>query len=163
MITQEQLKEILRYDPESGNLYWINPVGKKKPLGYGIAGGLNDNGYIKIGINYRMYRAHRLAWLYMTGEWPKDQVDHINGIRTDNRWLNLREASSSMNNQNKRGPQSNNKSGYLGVSWSKHSKKWVAFIKSNGRQRSLGLFETPELAYEAYLCAKRSEHEACTI
>ena len=126
-LTQARLKELLHYDPETGLLTNVTERGGKKAGA--TAGALRPNGYVQVCVDYSMYRAHRLAWLYMTGEFPPDDVDHINGVRNDNRWVNLRAATRGENMQNQRGPRSNSKSGLLGVSWSKQGKKWIAQIK----------------------------------
>lgn len=117
MLTQEYLKSIFSYDPETGifikNIYF-DDKGRKR--GGKKQGSLCRNGYIVLMINYKRYLVHRLAWFYMTGEWPKNDIDHINGIKRDNRFVNLREATKSENGQNRRGAQKNNKStGLLGA------------------------------------------------
>lgn len=155
--TAERVRELLTYDAETGQFYW-------KPGRKGVharlqrrAGGVARNGYILISVDDKRYYAHRLAWLCMTGEWPKDEVDHRNGVRTDNRWANLREANRQGQSQNMATP-SNNTSGYRGVTWNRALSKWQAQIGHCGRQRHLGLFATPESAHEAYLEAKRELH-----
>lgn len=92
-LTQASLKEKLHYDPETGVFTWRSS-GK-------LAGHIHIKGYCRVKINSRLYYAHRLIFLYMTGVWPSDQVDHINGTRGDNRWVNLREATSQQNNMNR--------------------------------------------------------------
>lgn len=121
------------------------------------------NGYMCIGVDRKQRYAHRMAWLYMTGEMPEDQVDHINGIRTDNRWCNLRAANDRLNCENKHGPQSNNTSGYRGVWWSKINSRWIAEIWVNGKKNRIGSFTCVHEAGKAYLEAKRKLHEGCTI
>lgn len=166
-VSAQRLRELLAYDPLTGEFRWR--VGRKRaPMG-ALAGGKTSHGYIRIGVDMggQQY-AHRLAWLYMTGEWPSCEVDHINGDKSDNRWSNLRGVSSTINKQNKRRPQSNNKSGFLGVSLNSSRKncpsKWLAQIcLPGGKRRFLGNFKTPEEAHEAYLKAKRSLHEGCSI
>jgi len=146
-LTQEILKDRLVYNPETG-IFTRNKTmqgGFKK----GDAAGAKGNGYIQISISGKVYRAHRLAFLYMTGSWPNPCTDHINGIRDDNRWRNLREATKSQNNRNK-GMQSNNKSGHIGVSWRKNTKKWTARIRVEDKYLSLGSYVNKEDAAEAY-------------
>ena len=126
-----------------------------------VAGCLRNDGYTTIKIDGRIHRAHRLAWLHVHGEWPNDQLDHINGSRSDNRLANLRAASHSENQHNQRKPRSDNKSGFLGVF--PYRGKFRAMIRIDGKQRSLGDFSTPEAAHEAYLKAKRALHPFGTI
>lgn len=154
MITQAKLKAVLRYDSHTGNFLW-RMSGKGRGVKEGTkAGRYTQKGYWRITINGETYRAHRLAWLYMTGEWPKDQIDHINGVKDDNRWVNLRPATNSQNHANK--PlQSNNTSGYKGVSWDSRQRRWCAYIKKNGIRHHLGYYDTAKDAHSAY--AKKSQ------
>jgi hypothetical protein len=158
MLTQERLKEVLEYDPASGNFIWKKRISIRCSVGE-IAGKLGPQGYVLIGIDKKQYRAHRLVWLYFFAKFPTEDLDHINGNRADNRLNNLREVSRSVNNQNQRSGKSNNKTGYLGVSIHSKSPKFVATIKLNNKTKYLGLFKTPEEAYEVYLKAKRELHE----
>ena len=111
-LTQEKLKTLLNYNPETGIFTW-------KKRNQNISGTINNKGYVVIQINNKIYLAHRLAWLYMTGLWPKNDIDHFNQVRTDNRFFNLREATRKENCQNVHKPHPNNSSGYLGVYWNK--------------------------------------------
>jgi hypothetical protein len=113
-----------------------------------------NNGYVCIRIDNILYTAHRLAWLYVHGNWPAHQLDHINKNRSDNRLCNLREATNAENAQNRK--RSDNKTGYTGVN--QENNKWKAEIKLNYKTIRLGLFETPEEAYSAYLSAKHGLH-----
>jgi hypothetical protein len=147
VLNQEFLKSILEYNPKTGIFTWIkiyhkSMIGKK-------AGSKLDTGYIKIEINDINYSAHRLAWLYMMGKWPKNQIDHINGIRDDNRFCNLREATGTENQGNKK-LNKNNTSGYRGVSWNKNSKKWESRLKVNDKRIYLGSFNSKKEAALAY-------------
>lgn len=99
MLTHERLKEILSYDPETGIFRWKLKISKKNNIG-DIAGSLGIKGYIKICIASKYYRANRLAWFYMTGEWPKNIVDHKNRIRNDDRWINIRDFTHKENSSN---------------------------------------------------------------
>ena len=99
MLTQHRLKELLRYDESSGIFTWIPK--KRDYRSQYLAGGKTTNGYITIGIDNKHYLAHRLAYLYIIGSFPEKQIDHINGVRSDNRWLNLRQATPSQNNCNR--------------------------------------------------------------
>lgn len=146
-----RLKELLEYEPETG-VFRQKLRRKGSGLRPGeVAGGLSDQGYVLIGIDYKKYRAHRLAWLWMTGEWP-DGIDHINGDRTDNRWCNLRVADQSHNTANSKLSRAST-TGLKGVS--RFRDKWQAGITKNRVRRALGLFETPEEAHAAYCKAAR--------
>ena len=118
----------------------------------------NFKGYIKINIYGKEYLAHRLAWLYVYGKLPESFLDHINEIRDDNRITNLRLATLQENYHNISKPQKNNKSGILGVCRANCGKKWRADICFNGKIKYLGVFNTAEQAYDAYLKAKRELH-----
>lgn len=165
MLTQEFLKEHFHYDPESGLFTVIKLTNGNRRSKIGSVVGSNHNcGYVSIRINKKLYLAHRLAWLYMYGCFPDKQLDHINGVRTDNRICNLRNADDSLNQQNRKKAQSNNKtSNLLGVNFEKHINKFRARIQYNGKQKHLGIFDTKEEAHEAYLNAKREFHVYCTI
>jgi len=140
IITQEYLKSILNYNPKTGVFTWINPKIRKDLIGK-IAASIHSDGYLTIQIMKKNCKAHRLAWLYMTGEWPKEQIDHINGDRADNSFSNLREVSNQQNQFNRK-VNKNNKSGYKGVSFVKRTGKWVAQINLNNKRVSLGFFES---------------------
>lgn len=147
MNLQEQLKMLLEYFPEIGEFRWKIQKGSRALVG-SIAGTLcKDKGYIRIDVLGKQYPAHRLAWLYMTGEWPKNHIDHKNLSKVDNRWINLREATPSENKANSK-IRPDNTSGFKGVS--KFGKKWKAQCSANGIHTYLGLFDTPELASLAY-------------
>ena len=153
----EHIESILYYEHENGIFYWkINASRKKvagKPAGY-----LNGKGYIVISINSKEYQAHRLAWLLSTGQDPSNlQIDHINGIKNDNRFCNLRLATNSHNACN-RGLSTRNTSGYKGVSYAKAKRKWRAGIRINGKEFQIGYFDTPELAHMAYCKAAAELH-----
>jgi hypothetical protein len=153
-LTQEELKKNIKHD-KNGVFWWI--TSKQGRRMNRPAGRVNADGYIQIMIKGKRHYAHRLAWLYHFGVWPENDIDHRNGIRTDNRIENLREATKEQNQQNK-GIQSNNKSGYIGVCWDKNRQKWKAQIRINYKNNHLGLFQTPEQAREAYLAAKAELH-----
>jgi hypothetical protein len=160
-LTVEQLKDALTYDPNTGEFIWkIRP---SKAIKAGDVAGCVEKriGYITIGIKGHIYKAHRLAWLYMYGDWPKGLIDHINGKKNDNRISNLRDVFADGNSQNVRKPNSRNKSGFMGVIWFQN--KWRASISVNGKSKWLGDFNTPEKAHQVYLEAKRKYHAACTI
>jgi hypothetical protein len=157
--TAEYLRNILSYDPETGAFKWtVRRPGVK--LKADRAGSIDRHGHRQLRIDGRILFAHRLAFLYMTGEWPQGDIDHINGVRDDNRWRNLRDVPHAVNVQNRRKPQRNNTSGYLGVSWDKRARKWVPQLNGAGW---LGAFDDPAEAHQAYLTAKRKFHPGCTI
>lgn len=162
MITQKTLKEVLHYNPDTGAFTWIKSNSPRTVSGI-LAGNKHYEGYIRISLNNKDYLAHRLAWLYMFGSMPKNQIDHINGNRGDNRISNLRESSRHQNQGNQRNPHSSNTSGFMGVYFDKVRNKFVATISINGKNKNLGRFKTPEEAHQVYLEAKRKHHEFCTI
>lgn len=153
LITASRLRKLLAYDPETGvftNLVWRS---SNAPAG-AVAGSPNCRGYQNIHIDGSRYLAHRLAWLYMTGEWPKDRIDHRDTDNTNNRWLNLREATQSQNVANAK-KRFDNTSGYKGVGWSHSLQKWRAEIKVNHRRVHLGVFDQAEDAHVAYILASK--------
>lgn len=151
---QEQLKNLLDYDPNTGNFIWKIARNNNQIAAGTVAGRLTKKGYRHIGIDGKQYYAHRLAFLWMNGIEPTKQIDHINGIKDDNRWENLREATNLENHQNI-GLCKNNTSGYNGVYYNKKANKWVSHIKSNNEYIYLGLFGTAELANEKRLEAQK--------
>ena len=155
MITQSQLKELIHYCPDTGVFTRISSPYKAK-LGV-IKTCSNGNGYFQITLLGKAYLAHRLAWLYMHGKFPEEQLDHINGNKIYNRLLNLREATHAENMQNV-GAQRNNKSGFKGVSYYKRYSKWRARIRADGKLTHLGHYNTPELASQAYEAAAKTIH-----
>lgn len=147
MTTQKQLKSVLHYNPETGDFFWIKTLSHRAVAGR-KAGSL-VNGYYEISIYGKRNRSHRLAFVYMTGKMPKKMVDHINGIKTDNRWVNLRECDNSKNLGNMKRPK-HNKSGVKGVYWDSSRKKWHAQIQRKGKSISLGRYKTIDDAAKAY-------------
>jgi hypothetical protein len=152
-LTAERLRELLSYDQATGDLTRL--VGRSGPKARAgdIAGRLDDSGYIRIYVDGVKYPAHRLIVLWMTGEFPPQEVDHINGDRADNRWSNLRLATRSENMRNK-GTYKTNTSGLRGVSFYKRTGKWKAQIQHEGKKIGLGYFASPDLAHTAYLTAE---------
>lgn len=149
MITQNELKEILHYDPETGIFTRLVASSNNKMKAGQVAGGVSDKGYIRIRIRGKRYLAHRLAWLYVYGTFPTDGTDHVNGVRDDNRLCNLRPATKSQNGMNQ-GKQRSNTSGFKGVYWSSQHQKWRAQCVANGKKYYLGLFDAAEDASAAY-------------
>jgi len=147
-LTQERLKELLHYDPQTGVFTWKVCIGRRSPAGTIVKGDATSR-YVRIQIEKVSYRAHRLAWLYQTGQWPSGDIDHINGDKKDNRFSNLREATRSQNLSNI-GPQKNNKSGFKGVCFNKMVSLWEAQITKNYQHRRLGYFNCPREAAHAY-------------
>lgn len=153
--TQETLQNTLSYDPDTGVFVWL--IDRRGMPAGAEAGTISSHGYIQIQYDRRSYRGHRLAWLYMTGEWPVDQVDHRNRVRSDNRWLNLRSATSAQNHQNM-GAAKASKSGLVGVSWDSGARIWIASIKVDRKTHYLGRFADKFVAHAKYLEAKNQMH-----
>lgn len=151
-LTAESLKLLLYYNRSSGQFVWI---GKKKGVKIGsLAGSLNGGmNHIKIRIAGKNYYAHRLAWLYETGKWPSDNIDHIDGNPLNNSFDNLREANQSENCKNSR-LRSDNSSGVVGVCWYEPYNRWTAQIHSKGKNKRLGYFESFEDAVAARKAAE---------
>jgi hypothetical protein len=160
-ISISRVRELLDYNPDNGLFTW--KVDRNRGLKGMIAGHWQSadprfrDGYVKIKIDDSTYCAHRLAWLLMTGAWPLDQVDHINGDRTDNRWLNLRLANNQQNRRNSK-KHRNNTSGIKGVSWDKNAGKWRAHIRINYKLKALGRFDNIEDARDAYQAAIKAAY-----
>lgn len=152
----QRLKELLIYDPETG--VFKNKIQRgPTALAGDITGYLNPSGYITIFIDGRHYRAHRLAWLYVYGEWPLNFIDHINHVKHDNRISNLRNATKSENMQNVVSYK-HNSSGFKGVTWHKQLGKWNAKIKVNKKTISLGCYHDLADAVQARLAAEKQYH-----
>ncbi|KYJ87519.1 HNH endonuclease signature motif containing protein [Sulfurovum riftiae] len=145
-LTQERLKALFLYDPTSG-------VFTRKKTGKSATN--THNGYIRIGIDYQEYYAHRLAFLYMLGEFPQGVVDHKNHVKIDNRWDNLRSVTIQENSKNT-SLYSNNKSNMAGVYWHKRDKAWIACIHVDGKKKHLGCFKVKE---DAIAARKKANHE----
>ena len=164
VLSAERLRELLHYDSETGFFRWIVKRSGIRRDRNGAAGGPDGNGYLRIRVDGVFFPAHRLAWLYMTGEMPRGIIDHIDGDIHNNRFNNLRDVTYEFNNQNKRRATIRSKTGLLGVcAPTASSRKYSAQIGVNGKRVSLGKFETAEDAHLAYVAAKRRLHEACTI
>ena len=152
-LTAEYLRSILHYEPETGIFTW--KVSNSNRVRIGDAAGCPcGGGYLNITVGSRLYLGHRLAWLYVYGVWPKDQIDHINRNRSDNRITNLRDVSTKQNLQNA-GKYSHNTSGHPGVCWHKQHSKWVASIMHNQKSIHLGYFTDIEEALSARKAAEK--------
>jgi hypothetical protein len=139
-ITQEQIKSLLDYNEEAGVFYWkVSAANNSIKVG-SVAGSLKKNGYIGIGIENKEYYAHRLAWLYVYGEFPSCQIDHINRVRSDNRLVNMRIVSNKINAQNQ-GLRQGSLSGFRGVNWYKKGRKWQARIHHNNKTMHVGYYD----------------------
>lgn len=167
--TPEELRQLLRYEPETGKLFWLpRPVEMfKTKRAHGMwntrfAGkeaftAIGAHGYRCGVVNYKGLLAHRVVWAIHYGSWPEDQIDHIDSDRLNNRIGNLREATAYENMHN-RGRQVNNKSGYKGAHWNSGAKAFEARIRCEGRRVYLGLFSSPEAAHAAYCEAAEKYH-----
>lgn len=160
-LTKKRILELFKYVPRTGEL--INLTRRGPTTKVGRAAGSNCHGHLYVRFDCASYPVHHLVWFLFNGRLPIYEIDHINGIKNDNRIENLRDVPHRVNMENVRAPSEANTSGYLGVTWKKASKKWCAQIKVKGRKRHLGLFVTAEDAHQKYLSVKREEHDGCTI
>ncbi len=146
ILSQDRLIELLRYEPETGHFYWLRKttsnISTNKPAGCKM-----KTGYLCIRVCNELHYCHRLAWLYMTGEWPSEQIDHINGNKSDNRFSNLRSVTQNQNCQLKHVASGRSKTGFAGVTVNERSGKFNARHKN----KWLGTFKTPEEAHKAYV------------
>lgn len=147
-LTQKYLKSILHYCPNSGVFTWIKRTGLRISVG-DVAGSDTDRGYIRIRISGRRYMAHRLVWLYVHGEFPENQIDHINGVTGDNSLVNLRTYTGSENIRNST-KRCDNTSGYKGVHWDKEKRKWRTQIGHGRKIIHLGRYKDIKDAAMAY-------------
>lgn len=152
-LTQEQLMDVLHYNPDTGIFTWVSPTNRRIKAG-DVAGTINCSGYSRTKVLGQEYLAHRLAWLYVTGAWPTGMVDHVNCNPLDNRFANLRIATNSQNLANQR-LNSRNTSGFKGVT--SYRGRWRATLVKNRKSNHLGYFDTPLEAHEAY-CAAAKVH-----
>jgi hypothetical protein len=157
MLTQNDLKDLLHYDPDTGVFTWL--VSRGTVRAGAEAGALhtkrNGKKYRQIMLFGKNYKAHRLAWFYVHAEFPSGEIDHIDGNGLNNKLDNLRAVTRTENCKNLRIPK-HNTSGYPGVSWHKRRQKWRADININGKQKHLGLFENIDDAAEAYQAAAKA-------
>ena len=159
-ITQARLKYLYEYDANTGLFKRTENVIRRSPKVYA---GTKGRFYLSEKIDGKNYKMHRLAWLYVYGEMPKNIIDHIDGDPFNNRIENLRDVSDMVNQQNRRRANKNGSSGYLGVSWASSRNKWCAAICLKGKNMHLGYFDDPKVAHEVYLNRKREIHEGCVI
>jgi hypothetical protein len=155
-LTQLRLKELLNYSPTIGSFTWKLRNSRRVKVG-DSAGSLDNRGYWVIRIDGTLYQAHRLAWLYMTGDWPTSCLDHIDCNPLNNSFENLRAATKAENNRNKR-KRRGCSSKFKGVYLDGRDLKWQAYINVNGRRRSLGRYNTEAEAHAAYCNAAKDLH-----
>lgn len=148
MITQARLKELLRYEESTGEFFWA--VNRRRARAGNLAGNVESTGYWHIMIDYKAYLAHRLVWLYVHGQLPTQQIDHINGDKLDNRLCNLRLTSQRQNMQNRK---EHRQGRLVGALFCKRQCKWISRISVDGRRLRLGSFSTEQEAHAAYLQA----------
>jgi hypothetical protein len=158
MLSQNELKEWLYYDAASGNFIWKKTTRNGRGKSGHVTGSKDKEGYVVIGFQKKRYKAHRLAWLYMTGFWPLDVIDHIDGNPANNAWTNLREATCGQNQHNSKIPR-NNKSGIKGVCWDNSREKWMASICINRKSKTLGYFQNIDEAEEIVKVARQKYHK----
>ena len=146
--TQADVKRLFDYDPLTGIMVWRAEAIKQKCLKGMEAGTVHHTGCRMVRISGAIYLTHRIIWLWVTGAWPVDQIDHLNHVRDDNRWANIREATSTVNGRN-RSINCDNTSGATGVNWEKCANKWRARIRVNYKKISLGTFTNKKDAIAA--------------
>ena len=162
-LTFARVSEALSYNAETGVVTWKVWRNQNATPGKQAGNICKTTGYIKVQVDGRTKAAHRLAWLLAYGRYPNGDVDHINGIRTDNRLCNLRELPRHENMQNQRAARSDSKSGILGVHYCARNQRFKAQIQVRGKKIALGYFDSADAASAAYITAKRAMHAACTI
>lgn len=164
-IIAARVRELLNYDPNTGVFTRRVRTAQRHQVGdradFLITGG-GQEGYYRVSFDGARYMAHRVAWLYVHGAWPTFDIDHLNGVRGDNRISNLRDVPNRVNRQNIRGPRIDNRvTGVLGVTI--HQGRYRSRVQINGKAVEVGSFDTLDAARDAYLSAKRRLHEGCTI
>ncbi len=159
ILTQARLQELVHYDPKTGVFTRLVKTSNSVDVG-DTFGSPGKNGYLYGGLDNRKYLCHRLAWLYMTGEWPL-KVDHRSCVRSENWFSNLRSTTTAINSQNRRSPSKCTQTGFLGVF--ERDGRFRAKIGLNRRSIYLGVYDTPEAAHSAYLKAKRELHPGNTL
>lgn len=149
----DDITKMLRYNHVTGEIVRVSSRTNKKYEGK-VAGHLRSDGYVRVYVAGKNLMAHRIAWFLFFGRWPEKQIDHVNGVRSDNRICNLREATDSQNAHNRKKPITNT-SGYKGVHLHKQTRRYQARIRIDGKQTSLGLFDDPFDAHIAYCHAAK--------
>jgi hypothetical protein len=160
-LTVERLRELLIYDKDSGE--FVRRTSTAPNARAGDVAGTNSNGYIVIGIDGVLHAAHRLAWMYVTGDWPAGEVDHKDGRKSNNRWDNLRDVSHQTNARHQLRPSKRNRAGFLGATWIASRNKWRAQVTVNRKTIFVGQFDTAQEAHTAYLAAKAKLHPDTAI
>lgn len=155
-LTQEKLRELVEYDPGTGDFTRLVSVSPRALAGR-KCGDIDGKGYVRLRVDGARYLAHRLVWFYIYGAWPENEIDHINGDRTDNRLVNLREATRAQNAWNARGWRKS-ASGLKGVSKSCGEGRWRARALLNGKEKQIGTYSTREEAEKAYLATAIEAH-----
>ena len=158
MITQEELKKQLYYNSETG--IFTRLISNHHSVKIGDKAGCLDNGYLRIVVNNKQYYAHRLAWLYIYGEfnqYPQFVIDHIDGNKLNNKISNLRKITNQQNVLNQK-LRKNNTSGVKGISWHSRDKCWIARLMINGVAKHLGQFKDLELAELVVIEARKKYH-----
>ncbi len=157
-LTQEELLQHLRYEPDTGHFFWVKPGrGRRRNEPAGCVQGGPGKGYILIRLNGRLHKAHRLAWLAVHGVFPPDEIDHDNGNKADNKFLNLKAATHAQNGQNLK-REVLGAAGLQGVHFDESVGKYSASVTVEHRKKHLGYFDTAEIAHGEYLQAKAREH-----
>lgn len=157
---QKRLKELLTYNPETGEFFNLTNRSPNAKKG-GRAGSIQLNGYKTTNLDNKKYLNHRLAWVYVSGEWPKGEIDHLDGNKVNNSINNLRDVIPQHNKQNIKRAMSHSKRGILGVS--KNHNRYMARIKLDGVPTYIGTYDTEELAHQAYVEFKRKHHPGNTL
>lgn len=156
MITHEYLLQLLHYEPSTGALTRKIKTSNRVKIG-DVVGCKNRDGYLVTRIGDILYYNHRLAWFYVHGDWPDEEIDHRNGVRDDNRLINLRRASRKQNARNSRKPSSNS-SGVKGVSWCKIMNKWFAYVGVDNQRVKVGYFDSLDDAEKSVSCTRKNIH-----
>jgi|SRR5665647_1389788 len=155
-LTAKRLREVLHYNPLTG--IFIRLISRPHSPTGSVVGCKGLDGAFVINVDGKLYRAHRLAWLWMTGKWPLGEIDHRDTNSANNKWKNLRDVTSAQNSFNTKAHR-DGKSGLKGVSQGhRDRKKWISQITKNGKRYCLGTFDTPELAHAAYVLASKKLH-----
>lgn len=151
-LTPDRLRRCLSYDPAAGTFFWRASLGPGRRHLDREAGKIVQ-GYRRVFVDGKSYAAQRLAWLYMTGAWPMNDVDHQNGNTLDNRWANLRDATRTQNNGNRTVKLKRKRASLKGATWDSARLRWAAYITFRGKQTNLGRFDIEEDAHAAYMSA----------